>query len=63
MLKIKVAKPTGGKAGKGHNKTSTVQILDMECSTILKQFRFYVKDTVSKLKAFKKAKAFVLGLK
>jgi len=43
VLKIKAAKSSGGKAGKGRNKTSTVQVVDIDKTSgtykIVKQFR------------------------
>jgi len=47
---------SGGKAGKGHQKTSTIQVRKANC--IVKQFRFYVDDTESMKVAVGKAKEF-----
>ena len=59
MLTIKHARPTGGKAGKGHNKTSTIQVFDNETNCIVKQFRYSVDSTVSWKKALAKAKDYL----
>lgn len=48
---------SGGKAGKGCNVTSTVQV--RAGSQILKQFRFKVADVLSRARAIDKAKAFL----
>lgn len=48
---------SGGKAGKGHNKTSTVQVMDG--NMLVKQFRFKVGDSESYRKAREKAKLFI----
>lgn len=45
---------TGGKAGKGRNKTGTVQV--RKDGFIKKQFRFKTNDRASSAKAFKKAR-------
>lgn len=47
---------SGGKAGKGCNKTGSIQIRDG--FRILKQFRFQVGKQPSYMKAIDKAKAF-----
>ena len=60
MLKIKYAKKTGGKAGKGHNKTSTIQIFDMDTNCIVKQFRYDMNSIISHQKAIKKAQEYLL---
>lgn len=53
---IKLARQSGGKAGKGHNKTSTVQV---HCdSIIVKQFRFNVDEAGSFKKALAKAQEY-----
>lgn len=52
-MKIFLAKPTGGKAGKGRNKTSTFQV--KWDHTIMKQFRFRVGDNVSRDAALHRA--------
>lgn len=54
---IRLARQTGGKAGKGHNKTSTVQVF--QDSMIVKQFRFLTNDPESLKRATEKAKTFV----
>ena len=63
MVKIKLAKQTGGKAGKGCNKTSTIQVFYDEFSNgnwfrFMKQFRFLVDSRESFDKALNKAKEF-----
>lgn len=55
--KIKFATPSGGKAGKGHNKTSTIQVI--RDSMIIKMFRFTVNNPESMRKARIKAEEFV----
>lgn len=50
---------SGGKAGKGHNKTSTIQVVDPQCSVLMKQVRYTVNDAESRRKAIIKAMAFV----
>lgn len=47
---------SGGKAGTGHNKTSTLQI--RRDSRIVKQIRFVVDDPESRSLAVRKAKEF-----
>jgi hypothetical protein len=49
---------SGGKAGKGHQKTSTIQV--RAGSVIVKQFRFVVADQGSRDRAIRKAKDYVL---
>lgn len=57
-MRIKYANPTGGKAGKGFNKTSTIQVMDdMNC--MVKQFRYNVGDAESENKALNKAKEYI----
>lgn len=58
---IKTARPTGGKAGKHLNKTSTVQVLDPVESILLKQIRFDVGDLASFESAWDRAKDFIDG--
>ena len=50
---VRYAKQTGGKAGKGCNKTSSVQVLHNSC--IVKIFRFTVGDTQGRISAKLKA--------
>jgi hypothetical protein len=50
---IKLANQTGGKAGKGHNKTSTVQVIKDGC--LVKQFRYTVDNPASFMEASRKA--------
>jgi len=54
---IDTARPTGGKAGKGRNKTSTVQVFGPDM--MLKQFRYKVGGTLSFDTAWQKAKDWV----
>lgn len=56
---IKLAHQTGGKAGKGHNKTSTVQVI--KDNFIIKQFRYTVDNPASFMRASKKAIDFANG--
>jgi hypothetical protein len=50
---VRLARSTGGKAGRGHNKTSTVQVF--KDSFLKKQFRYRVGDTESYVRAEQKA--------
>jgi hypothetical protein len=52
-LLITLAKQTGGKAGKGHNKTSTIQVMDGHI--VIKMFRFKVDSITGYNKALQKA--------
>lgn len=56
---IKYARPSGGKAGKGHNETSTVQIIYL--NFILKHIRFKVGNIDSKKEAVRKAIEYCIG--
>lgn len=47
---------SGGKAGTGHQKTSTIQV--RKGPFIIKQFRFVMGDQASQSAAIQKAKAF-----
>ena len=60
-LVIKTARSTGGKAGKGLNKTSTVQVIEPHEGYHLmhKHFRYVVNDRQSLAAAWLKARAFV----
>ena len=53
---IKTAKPTGGKAGKGRNKTTTLMVFDPVEGLLLKLFRYTLNDLQSfysaRLKAY-----------
>jgi hypothetical protein len=49
---------SGGKAGKGYQKTSSIQV--RRNNVIVKQFRFKV-DGLSTQAAFKKAKDFIIN--
>lgn len=55
----------GGKAGRGCNRTATVQVREATGSgyLLLKQFLYTVGDSVSKAKAVEKSKAFIDALK
>ncbi len=55
--RIKLANQTGGKAGRGRNKTSTVQVFCGSC--IVKQFRFSMIDHESYKAAMMKAKHYI----
>lgn len=55
---IREAKRTGGKAGKGHNKTSTIQVYYKRYYIVVKSFRYTMNDMVSKERAIEKAVAF-----
>jgi hypothetical protein len=52
------ASPTGGKAGRGCNKTSSLQVFKVGGNSILKQFRFNVSDGLSIKRATAKAMLF-----
>ncbi len=53
--RIKHANPTGGKAGKGCNKTSTIQVMDGSGRMLLKSVRYRVNDPKSRSEAVRKA--------
>ena len=58
---IEIVMPTsGGKAGKGCNKTSSLQV--RKDNMIVKQFRFTVNDPVSRKKAMDKARELFIAL-
>lgn len=62
---IAESRPTGGKAGKGHNKTATIQVREPAGDSgylLKKQFRFPVDDDFKCKMAYQKAKAFVDNL-
>ena len=61
MYRIELAKQTGGKAGKGNNRTSTVQVRQVFDGgyAVAKQFRFVVGSQESLRMAIKKAQAWV----
>lgn len=50
---------TGGKAGKGRNRTSSVQVRDKNSNCIVKQFRFIVGNRKSWTVAINKALQFI----
>jgi len=52
---IKLANRSGGKAGKGYNKTSTIQVMD-DNNCIVKAFRYDVDSAESYFTALDKAK-------
>ncbi len=52
---IKTAKPTGGKAGKGRNKTTTLMVFDPVEGLLLKLFRYTLGDLQSYYSARVKA--------
>ncbi len=54
---IRLARQSGGKAGKGRNKTSTVQVFCGSC--IVRSFRFSVDDVHSLQAAWVKAREYV----
>lgn len=53
--RIEKANPTGGKAGKGHTQTSTIQIFNGQ--HMIKDFRYAVGNTKSYFEAVNKARA------
>ncbi len=55
--KIKLANPTGGKAGKGCNVTSTIQVFYHDF--VIKQVRYKVGDGESFEKAVSKVKRYI----
>lgn len=58
---IRPARPTGGKAGKGQNRTSTLQVLAVQpgYTTLLRAFRFTVGDDKSLRAAKEMARLFI----
>jgi hypothetical protein len=61
MLKIKSGAATGGKASKGKNKTSAIQIIDTATQCVVKQFRYKVctTGTTGYIKAYERACVFI----
>lgn len=57
-LQAQYTRKTGGKAGKGHNKTSTIQVFDIETNCIVKQFRYKICNRASLLKAIVSARSY-----
>lgn len=57
---IRLASKTGGRAGKGKNRTSTVQVWYLNCF-VEKQYRFNVDSLESKEKAIFKALCYCMG--
>ena len=62
LYTIKLPIQSGGKAGKGYNKTSTIQVI-YEGMLAVKQIRYKVGDHESKMAAIKKALEYVVGKK
>lgn len=60
QYRIKLPMQSGGKAGKGHNKTSTIQVV-YEGVFVVKQIRYNVADILSKNNAIKKALEYAIG--
>ena len=58
-LVIQHPNQSGGKAGKGCNKTSTIQVMNAERTMLLKQVRYTVGDPESQKKAVIKACKFI----
>jgi hypothetical protein len=61
-LGINGARPSGGKAGKGHNKTSTVRVMDSGGPgfwRIIKRFRYNVGSAKSYIDAMEKARKYI----
>ena len=58
MYRVTLAQQVGDKAGRGHNKTSSVRVQE-GVGRILKRWKFFVDDPVSKVKALKKARDWV----
>lgn len=58
---IQTARNTGGKAGKGCNKTSTIQVYEVigDMGFLKKHFRFAINDPKGYAKAQEKARAWV----
>ncbi len=53
---------SGGKAGKGRNRTSTIQICKTDGGrVIVKQIRFVLYEPDSRINAMQKAKDFILA--
>lgn len=61
---IRLAKQSGGKAGKGRNKTSTIQVVRISrySGTVVKQFRFNVGELSSFIAAKTKAEEYVKNI-
>jgi len=51
----------GGKAGRGHNKTKTIQVYEGSC--IIRQFKFRVGNVQSRAEAVLKAMEYIRNLK
>jgi hypothetical protein len=56
---VQTASSTGGKAGKGCNKTSTIQVFKEGGQVIVKAFRFNVGNDESFKSAVRKARVFI----
>lgn len=61
-MRINEPRPTGGKAGKGKNKTSTVRVMD-ENNCIIKSFRYQTNKADSYHRAWNKAVNYILANK
>lgn len=59
---VKLAAQTGGKAGKGNNKTSTVQVIYQDVM-MTKQVRYKINDMLSMITAIEKAISYAIGTK
>ena len=61
---IRHARPTGGKAGKGRNKTTSFQITEYSESGyyVLKSYKFKVNDYGARAEALKKCLLFIKSL-
>lgn len=57
---VRLARSSGGKAGKGNNKTSTIQVW-YEGYLVVKQIRYNVGDKESEGIAIKKAVSYSVG--
>lgn len=59
MLTIVNAKQSGGKAGKGKNKTTSFQVFDTETRCVLKSFSYIIGFDSLKQIAHNKAKKYI----
>lgn len=60
-FEVCLADQAGGKAGRGKNITTTMQVFGPGGHLILKSFRFNVGDAASRRNAVAKAKLFIEG--
>lgn len=58
-LIVKSPRPSGGKAGKGRNRTTNWQVFDTDTNCIIKQFSYKVGDYKSRYVALQRAKDFI----